>query len=606
MILGKGKCNCIQETAKKSSTWFRKSTDSDYSSARSCGKYRKSVKELKSRRKTHGRKHGLEARVSQITSSNPQDHYKSSQLVLPRAEAGSRPSSAPPRSTSICNDQDSIDSALDKVVAKVQEYHHTSFALEAMIYRDMVTFYAFITATNIFRIPAHVAEGRTVLDFFYYFREQNHLTQVQIETKALSLRVSVPDLSVATGNFTTGSSVAPSAKPRSSSGPSWALEIRKSKPEPSKQVRRSAYVPIRQMIVPPPPPRLFARDPQMISYKFHRYVVSIDPSNPTQVEFFLPQDTPIETISIAADWADGMEKAKQGLPFHQMGYIGSGSAKQVVYARAHIGDADDEYALGQSSDPGYLDHDHYLMLAQELRNLHFGEAMRKEFEELARDAQTPLSGKLMMTLQRSASIWKEPFSAACSYWTPTTPWWTSSAIDKPIQKFTGNNDCGNAPNDAMTTQLHSFSHFIGVYTGGDAMLWIYDRKKVMVLIDPQMHTGETRSENRMYWDNGPCAIELFLEHHLCVCSENSICNRLDLQQLRYEQPGDQDNSRPSTPPPQGTTRARSYSLSPEQEKKRQKGPIRAGTLTPLFTVEDFLRPNDLDRVSGGIGWGLNS
>ncbi|KAJ7200805.1 hypothetical protein GGX14DRAFT_332622, partial [Mycena pura] len=44
------------------------------------------------------------------------------------------------------------------------------------------------------------------------------------------------------------------------------------------------------------------------------------------------------------------------------------------------------------------------------------------------------------------------------------------AIDKPIQKFTGNNDCGNAPNDAMTTQLHSFSHFIGVYTGGDAML----------------------------------------------------------------------------------------------------------------------------------------
>ncbi|KAJ7200804.1 hypothetical protein GGX14DRAFT_571813 [Mycena pura] len=297
------------------------------------------------------------------------------------------------RFTELFNDQDSIDSALDKVVAKVQEYHHTSFALEAMIYRDMVTFYAFITATNIFRIPAHVAEGGTVLDFFYYFREQNHLTQVQIETKALSLRVSVPDLSVATGNFTTGSSVAPSAKPRSSSGPSRAVEIRKSKPEPSKQVRRSAYVPIRQMIVPPPPPRLFARDPQMISYKFHRYVVSIDPSNPTQVEFFLPQDTPIETISIAADWADGMEKAKQGLPFHQTGYIGSGSAKQVIYARAHIGDADDEYALGQSSDPGYPDHDHYLMLAQELRNLHFGEAMRKEFEELARDAQTPLSGK---------------------------------------------------------------------------------------------------------------------------------------------------------------------------------------------------------------------
>lgn len=43
-------------------------------------------------------------------------------------------------------------------------------------------------------------------------------------------------------------------------------------------------------------------------------------------------------------------------------------------------------------------------------------------------------------------------------------------VDQPIRKFTGNHDCGEAPNDALTTALHSFSHFVGVYSNKDAVL----------------------------------------------------------------------------------------------------------------------------------------
>jgi hypothetical protein len=195
-------------------------------------------------------------------------------------------------------------------------------------------------------------------------------------------------------------------------------------------------------------------------------------------------------------------------------------------------------------------------------------------------------------------------------------------VDQPIQKFTGNNDCGAAPTDPITLVLHAFSHFIAVYTGNDAILCdlqgtasqfcghiltflpgMYDRKRVMVLIDPQMHTyvflrlslrcftgllilcrAEKNKDRRMYWDNGPVAIQRFMEHHLRVCSENGVCNRLDLRNLTYELPS--DNDRPQTPPPSTrVVRARSASKSPSQRKKAKGsgGPYRAGTST-LFTV----------------------
>ncbi|KAJ7708159.1 hypothetical protein B0H17DRAFT_871250, partial [Mycena rosella] len=41
-----------------------------------------------------------------------------------------------------------------------------------------------------------------------------------------------------------------------------------------------------------------------------------------------------------------------------------------------------------------------------------------------------------------------------------------SPTDKPIQKFTGNVNCGAAPgpHDALTMAIHSFTHFVMVYT----------------------------------------------------------------------------------------------------------------------------------------------
>lgn len=103
----------------------------------------------------------------------------------------------------------------------------------------------------------------------------------------------------------------------------------------------------------------------------------------------------------------------------------------------------------------------------------------------------------------------------------------------------------------------------------------------------------------MYWDNGPTGVERFLKHHRRVCSENSICNRIGMLHLQYEVPDGDDGAsvldeRPTTPPRR--TRARSVSESPNQVRKK-RGPHRAGTSDVLFTVEDFLRLNDLSRVS---------
>lgn len=56
--------------------------------------------------------------------------------------------------------------------------------------------------------------------------------------------------------------------------------------------------------------------------------------------------------------------------------------------QARIGNT--EYALAQSSDVLLTPQEHHYMLSEELRNLHFGEAMRVEFESLAQELNTPL------------------------------------------------------------------------------------------------------------------------------------------------------------------------------------------------------------------------
>lgn len=46
----------------------------------------------------------------------------------------------------------------------------------------------------------------------------------------------------------------------------------------------------------------------------------------------------------------------------------------------------------------------------------------------------------------------------------------------------------------------------------------------------------------MYWDGGPKAIEHFISHHLKDCSENVICNALQLKTVEFE---DSEETEPS-------------------------------------------------------------
>jgi hypothetical protein len=88
-------------------------------------------------------------------------------------------------------------------------------------------------------------------------------------------------------------------------------------------------------------------------------------------------------------------------------------------------------------------------------------------------------------------------------------------------------------------------------------------------------------------DLGPNGIEAFVKHHLKVCHENNICNRLSMQDMEFEHTV-----------VQGTLiRPRSLTKSPEQRKKAKTAPHRVGTSNSLFTVEAFLKLNDFTRLA---------
>jgi hypothetical protein len=141
----------------------------------------------------------------------------------------------------------------------------------------------------------------------------------------------------------------------------------------SQNVRQSAYVPRHLISAPSQPKFLYSRRPDMITYKFKHFITKIDRA---QVEFSLLPDAQTEYISIAGDWKAGLQKARKHKEFYETGYLGSGSAKQVVYVRfffcyfyfltpklqARIGTQ--EYAVGQSSDPVYTASQNRVMLTR--------------------------------------------------------------------------------------------------------------------------------------------------------------------------------------------------------------------------------------------------
>ncbi|KAK7055717.1 kinase-like domain-containing protein [Favolaschia claudopus] len=476
----------------------------------------------------------------------------------------------------------------------------------------MVTFWAAITTANLARLsPSDTTEG-TAHGFLRLFRDQGYIQDGVFKSKQVFIRLVVkgsdlesdsqfmPMDSAIPASRMPASRAAASRRPPASATPKDAVLV----PQPS--VRKSAYIPRRVSQIPDIAPPRFMRNPPTYVTMFKRYVSSVNKKG--QTCFSIPHDADWEPIQISLDWMDGMDRAKSGEAFHNTGYIGSGSTKRVVYARIGM----DEYALAQSSDDNYSAEEQFRMLSEEYRNLQFGEEMRKEFELLAReqDVQLPsfrfhLEGAIFGRFQVLSDSDVDSRARLGHIDFLATRLLPCGPAHKPIQKFTGNDDCGPEPTDPLTMTLHAFSHFVSVYTNNDAILCdlqgMYDGK-VMVLIDPQMHTAEPQSRKRMFWDNGPQAIQRFMEHHLRACSDNAVCTRLNLQNLHYETgPSPEHDSdvipdidlRPSTPPGK---RARSQSiLTSPLQRKRSRAPLRHGT-SDLFTVEDFLALNDPTRV----------
>ncbi|KAJ6622521.1 hypothetical protein B0H10DRAFT_1787910, partial [Mycena sp. CBHHK59/15] len=55
-------------------------------------------------------------------------------------------------------------------------------------------------------------------------------------------------------------------------------------------------------------------------------------------------------------------------------------------------------------------------------------------------------------------------------------------VDVPVQKFTGNIDCGDPPKDDLTMAIHAFSHYIIVFTDKSFVLCDLQGKCLLVLL----------------------------------------------------------------------------------------------------------------------------
>ncbi|KAG6866888.1 hypothetical protein C0993_007387 [Termitomyces sp. T159_Od127] len=308
---------------------------------------------------------------------------------------------------------------------------------------------------------------------------------------------------------------------------------------------------------------------EMIQCSFKRRTASID----GPVISWNDSDK-IEVIQIPRNWIDGHKKAKAHQDFKGSGYIGSGSAKQVIYARFN----GQEYALGQGL-PGFDDVENQKMLQAEFANLVYGEAFRNTFEDMGIATGTVIP-RFQFNLENAilgtfilddnaqappAGLLYQDFIATSLL--PTSP------IDAPVKKFTSNHDTGlaPAPGDPMTMALHAFTHYMIIISqsqlvlcdlqGKDGFcfsidvgylnlithLGTYNKDGIMTLIDPQSHLSEVDKDKRLYWDEGPIAIERILTRHLEDCDQNIICTGLDLRHLTQSDSTIEDSQWGSSP-----------------------------------------------------------
>ncbi|KAJ6505038.1 hypothetical protein C8R45DRAFT_1181007 [Mycena sanguinolenta] len=502
-------------------------------------------------------------------------------------------------------DQQTFD-VLCNIILLVQDTYGKEHPEAKPINRSMVTFYAIETTTKYFNIdPNYLARG-TISDLLRHFYEQRHISKVLFEAKKIEMRLVVkhndlfPDPAF-DNRFSSSSRTSRRTSIRESSrstlfSPGVASEERESRARST--VRQSAW---RR----PAPVSQFSRNPPaFIEYKFTRFTVH---AVGVDISISMDKDAPTERILVASDWKQGLALASDPQAkntageIYKTGFIGQGSSKNVIYAR--IGS--EEYALGQSRDINLPPSENARMLREEIMNMYLGDAIREEFTTIALECEVNVpefrfnvEGAILGVLEPL-----EPGHISASLGLPfmnfiATRYLPCSAIDKGIQKFTGNTDCGDPPEDAMTAAVHAFTHFTISYTGSAFVFCdlqgLADRQGTMMLIDPQSHSSEPDSNKRMYWDGGPDAIQHFLDHHLESCGDNYICRTIAMKELVFEW------GQPTTPTSDSqSSRARSLSVTGSPQRKRQRtsqapllqspprynnGPLRIGNLLNEPTV----------------------
>ncbi|KAG6884664.1 hypothetical protein C0992_005936 [Termitomyces sp. T32_za158] len=308
--------------------------------------------------------------------------------------------------------------------------------------------------------------------------------------------------------------------------------------------RESAARHVRQSAWPTPlKAKAYTWNMEMIQCSFRRRTASVD-----GLVISWNNSDKIEVIQIPQNWIDGHKKAKTRQDFNGSGYIGSGSVKQVIYARFD----GQEYALGQGL-PGFDDVENQKMLQAEFANLVYGEAFRDTFEDMGIttgtvipcfqfNLQNAILGTFILDDDAQAppaGLLYHDFIATLLL--PTSP------IDAPVKKFTGNHDTGRAPapEDPMTMALHAFTHYMIIIS-----------QSQLVLCDLQ----EIDKDKRLYWDEGPIAIKRILTRHLEDCDQNIICTGLDLRHLTQSDSTIEDSQWGSSP-------SRSKSVRPKRFRK---------------------------------------
>ncbi|KAF8805628.1 hypothetical protein BYT27DRAFT_7258067 [Phlegmacium glaucopus] len=239
----------------------------------------------------------------------------------------------------------------------------------------------------------------------------------------------------------------------------------------------------------------WTRDIEMITCSFLRTEVTYTLKNGLDVQFETSEIA--EEMQIAAKW----EKASDG------GYIGEGFTKRGIYAR-FMGK---EYVLTQPIDTRMENSAVKSILQAEYALLCIGDTLKREYDEHARKSgivSIPkfyfnFKGSILGSLVPSLSSHSRSLPHSLFIATPLLP---CGELDGKIKKFTGNDEFGDA-DDHLTKAIHAFSHFTAVYTQKNIILCdlqgMFDRDKVMCLIDPQGHTATRDNSCHEYWDGGP-------------------------------------------------------------------------------------------------------